>query len=366
MVAATVPSGVPPAAAQLVHAMMASSHLARERSTWAKYAPHWAAFTAFCAGCRISPYQAGGTMAAAFLTKVRLEAQERGVGPQAVKDASAAISAYCSLVGAASPSLSPLCKNVVEVAQRTLQPKRLDRPPADVGGVAAIVARHIRPGCDLLVRMHVTVAVLCFAGQLRFSDAAKILVHHDLLRLYDDRVEVWIYKRKNDPRAAGDWFTIGACGGPACPVGLLADLLVAGGYKRVPEQRAAVGRPGQTEDAEDVGPLLRAVRRTGAGHVLEATASPMGSPPIPPLSYGRFRQSLGRLSAAAGLPAQHFMRTHALRIGGTSAAVNAGVPRALVQKAGGWKSTACFERHYALDGPAQRAAVARAIMGAGA
>lgn len=359
--------------AALMNETLRSASLALASRTWQRYTPAWVQWQEFCRehGCT-SPYHGSPHIAAAFLTQVRLAAAERGIGPQAVEVASSSISAHYRAVGMPSPCQHLLCHNVVEVARRTLQPQRLDRPEATAADMAALVAAHIRPGCNLGDRMHVTTAVLCMAGIMRFDDATKIMVHHDLMRFYPaatgqlGRVELHLYKRKNDPRATGSWVTIGATGGPTCPVALLQALLAEGGYKRRPEQRPKLGaQPAAvaavSEDAEDVGPLLRPVKREGGRQVLRQVTAPLEQP-IEPLSYGRFRAALADLFEAAGLDKRMGGQIHSLRIGGATAAVNAGVDRTLVQKAGGWRSTETFEAVYARDGPAQRATVARGIL----
>jgi hypothetical protein len=65
--------------------------------------------------------------------------------------------------------------------------------------------------------MYVTCAALCYYGMLRYSDLAVVMVHHDLMRLVSDRVELYLWRSKTDQHTQGATVTIMAVGGPYCP-----------------------------------------------------------------------------------------------------------------------------------------------------
>ncbi|EFJ40000.1 hypothetical protein VOLCADRAFT_100252 [Volvox carteri f. nagariensis] len=84
--------------------------------------------------------------------------------------------------------------------------------------VSQLVEYHIREGVPLLTRMVVTGAVLTFCGLLCFDDLSHVLVHTDLLHIYGDRVEIFLFKSKTDQHCKGAFVTISRIGGPCCPV----------------------------------------------------------------------------------------------------------------------------------------------------
>ncbi len=282
---------------------------------------------------------------------MRLQAAAKGIGPQAVEQASAAVTAFYAAVGLSSPCHGPLCATAREAARRTLTAQPRDRDAVTAADMQALVSATIRPGCSLSARMHVTVLSLQYAGQLRFDDATKVMVHRDLMRIYPDRAELFIWRSKTDQHAKGAWVTIGRVPGPHCPVTLLRALLEEGGYATVPE------RPD-----EDLGPLLRAVthdKRTGKQVLRQRTATLQA--PIPPLSFTAFSASMHRLLKAAGVTKQ--LGTHSFRIGATTAAVNAGVEHTLVQKQGRWRDAHTFQAVYARDNVERRTLVTKAAYG---
>ncbi|GIM15191.1 hypothetical protein Vretimale_17997, partial [Volvox reticuliferus] len=100
--------------------------------------------------------------------------------------------------------------------------------------ITQLVEFHLQAGVPLLTRMIVTCAVLAFAGLLRYDDLSHILVHRELLHIYSDRAEIYLFRSKTDQYCKGEIVTIGRIGGPHCPVSLLEALLHAGEYKRDP------------------------------------------------------------------------------------------------------------------------------------
>lgn len=293
-----------------------------------------------------SVYVVPGHIAALYLTSVRMSAEAKEKGPSVVLEASAAIACFNELAGMPSPTDHPACALVRETAKRTLQGSKLHREPLSLEDTRALVTAYCHPAASLPDRMHATAFALMFQGLLRYDDAAKILVHQDLLVIRDNRVEMFIYKSKTDQAMDGHWVTLMAAPGqPHCPVKLVRELLRAGGY----QTSAPAG--------EDVGPLLRAVRPRGNGHQLAHITSSL-SKPIPPLSAERLRKRLRELGGAIGIHKE--LGLHSCRIGGASEAAERHVPDQLIQQAGRWRS-ARTQQHYVRHSLAHRAAVSSSL-----
>ncbi|EFJ48832.1 hypothetical protein VOLCADRAFT_90495 [Volvox carteri f. nagariensis] len=168
------------------------------------------------------------------------------------------------------------------------QKKQLSRGPrnldiATLKEVLQLVEYHIHEG-----------AVLVFCGLLRFDDLSHMLVYTDLLHIYRDHMEIFLFKSKTDQHCKGAFVTIGRIGGPCCPVLLLEQLLEAGHYQRTP--CTSVWRDGVEADAEDVGPLLHTVkvRRNCLEEVVAALPSTVEAMP-----YYKFHDTLWTLCVEA-------------------------------------------------------------------
>ncbi len=347
--------GAYPALDGLAERMHASARAGHASNTNKVYDRHIIRWQSFCAAHGLSEFNSVPDLAGMFLTMLREEGDERRVGPQAVTQASAAIGAHFRRAGLPSPFDSPICATVRQVALRTMTAEPRDRAAVDAADVRALVRRHINPACDLRTRMHVTCMVLCYAGQLRFDDLGHVMVHYDLLRIYGDRAEIYLWRSKTDPQAAGAWVTVARVGGECCPVQLLTDLLAAGSYRTEPAT-ATVG--GEAQEVEDVGPLLRPLVKWGNAWALERVAAPI-TEPIAPTPYAAFRRHMLQLLKEAGI--EKPVGTHSFRIGGTTAAVNNGVEPTLVQKAGRWRSATVFQAKYVRDGVPRRLAVTQGM-----
>jgi hypothetical protein len=333
--------------------MLQHAGASKAASTWAAYGKSWRQYVDYCHQSGVDPLGGSHVVAACFLERTRRQAAERGVGPQAVDNASAAISAFYELAGKASPCAHVWCSATREAARRSLTARKLDREEAAPDDMKRLVDHHLSGSVGLRTRMYVVAAMLCYAGMLRFSDLARVMVHHDMMRFYPDRVELFIFKSKADQRSEGALVPIGRVGGRYCPVAMLEALLQAGGYKQHPAQVQEVDTHGARvmTDAEDVGPLLRAVGLSGGQQVLARVAAPF-TDLIRPVSYGHFRTELLKLFQQAGVHKK--LGTHSFRIGGASRAVNEGADRAVVQKMGRWKSEHVFEACYARDDAHQK------------
>jgi hypothetical protein len=341
--------GLSPELQGLLVRAVASARVSKSTGTWLAYEPHIQRWLAFCAGNGVKPFQPaadGGLRVSLFLQKVKEEAAQRGVGPSVVSIASAAVSALHELVGLPSPSQHPLAAGIRAAAYKELVGAAREKPVATPEELRQLIDKHLLAGGDvpLKTRMYVTAAALSFTGLLRFSDLRRVLVHHQLLRFYPDRAEIFLYASKTDQQFRGELVSVGRGVAPYCPVALLEQLLQAGGYCQVPN--TAVGSDGREVEVEDVGPLLRAVVQRSGRQQLRQVRAPLPAL-IPAVSYNTFANGLHALFADAGV--ERRLPPHSLRRGGATAAVNGGADRILVQKLGRWRSANVFEFTYVRD-----------------
>ena len=338
-----------PALANLTRRMLEDAHGAKAASTLQKHRKPWEQYQQWVNVVLpglTSVYLVPGDIVALYLTWVRLQAEVDGKGPSVVLEASAAIACHHELAGRASPTDHPACHLVRETARRTLHGAKLHREPLSLADVRSLVLAYCHPAASLMDRMHATAFVLMFQGLMRYDDAAKILVHQDLLVLRDDRAEIFIYKSKTDQYMDGHWISLAAApGSNCCPVNLLRALLREGGY--------CTSAPAGV----DVGPLLRAVRFYGGRHHLAQVTSSLAAP-IPSLGAERLRKRLQELCAAIGIDKE--LGLHSCRIGGASAAADCQVPDQLIQQAGRWRSSRT-QQHYVRHSWAHRAAVSSTL-----
>ena len=262
---------------------------------------------------------------AMYLTHVFMTAEADEVGHGRVAIASAAIACNFSLVGRPSPTDHPACSLVREISKRTLHASKLKRGSMQPEHIRSLVARFAGADASLPDLMIVVCIVIMFAGFLRFSDLAQVSVRHDLLVLAETHMSLVIPKSKTDQTGLGHTTRIARIGGPTCPVALTERLLTLGAYRRVP-----------TSPAEDVGPLLRRVKKTAHGHALQRTSGTTKSP-IPCLSYTSFREKFRSMCSEIGI--DHGIMPHSMRIGGNSAAAAHGVSEEARKAHGRWKSS---------------------------
>jgi hypothetical protein len=183
--------------------------------------------------------------------------------------------------------------------------------------------------------MHLTVYLLMFVGLFRYDDVSKIMVNKSLFKFItrpDGTLEgllLFIPCSKTDQFWDGAWVAIGATNKTLCPVKLIKQLLSVGGYI-------------QSHSTEDVGPLLRRVRKCGNSYVLFQVTSPM-TDPIPSVSYQTLYQSIQNMvHTATGL----HTALHGSRTGGASAAAEHGIDSRLVCGLGRWQQGTTFADVY--------------------
>eukprot|EP00198_Chlamydomonas_reinhardtii_P013747 XP_001703084.1 predicted protein [Chlamydomonas reinhardtii] len=230
-----------------------------------------------------------------------------------------AIAFHYSLAGLPNPAAAESCANVRATAARRLQVQRLHREAMSAADLAAVLCAHAGPGAPLLRLMMATTVALMFYGFLRFDDMAEVSVHADLLLITPRHMAIFIPRSKTDVAMDGQWVHIARLPhlGGFCPVALTERLLRQGAYRRLP---AAAD--------EDVGPLLRTVQYTAAGGRLQRLVGTRASP-VFSMSYGAFRSNFLARLREAGVSGN--IKPHSMRIGGNSAAADAGVPASLRQ-----------------------------------
>lgn len=331
-----------PAVLELFLSLLGDAHITREAATLNNYASKWAMFDNFLlchAPKGFKWIDATGATVAAFLTMVRIEAQERGVGYAAVKAASAAVACRFLMSGMLSPTDHPLCRLARSEAQKILRSTPLHRDELTAAHLHTMARKYVHARCDLRTRMHFTCLVLSFVGFLRYDDLSKVLVHHELLQIYPTHMAIFLYKSKTDTLWEGAWIHIARLKAPSlCSVSLVEDLIEQGGYQTVPRQ-------GSNE--EDLGPLLRGtVSMFGHNARLSQVTSTLWAP-IPPLGYKAYKESIKNLAEGAGISER--ILPHSGRIGGATAAANSGVPDRLFKLHGRWKSESAKDGYIRSD-----------------
>lgn len=323
-----------PALEGLVAQYLATAHLARKPSTRKEHVSEWDKFTTWVRALddRLNPLQLDPLLVAMYLTKVRMESAEAGIGYGRVMKASAAISTTFELLGKQSPTAHPACVTVRQVAERTLFGKKLHRDELEAADLKALVTAFGHDGATLMDLMHITAVVLMFTGFMRYDDMTKVLVHEDLLRVADDRLELFLYESKTDALCHGAWVVVSALPGSiCCPVTLVRRLLAMGGYVTVPPD-------GHT----DLGPLLRPVLKVKAGHKLKAVTASLAHP-IKSTGASRLRERLQEMCSQVGI--HKSIGLHSCRIGGATEAARHRVPDRLFQKHGRWRSAEVSRRY---------------------
>jgi hypothetical protein len=295
---------------------------ARAPSTLTKYAPPWRAFVVWINArtAPINPFHVHGSVVAMYLLHLKETSLQDGIGPSRVLACSAAIAYMYWSHGFPSPTDHFACAVVREAASRTLGKPRIARPAMSAVDVRLLVQTFAGDHASLQDLMHVTVLVLLFVGFMRFSDAATISVHVDLLCILQDHMKIFLRKSKTDQHMEGAWVHIARVGGPCCPVYLVERLLQQGAYVRIPPDLGT-----------DVGPLLRPVRSDGRAlqQLVGTTAKPLRS-----TSYTWMLDRCKDMCTRAGLA--HAYTLHCGRIGGITEALANGADIRLCQLHGRW------------------------------
>lgn len=316
--------------------------LAKQPNTLKQYAPVGRKWQDFCAMRGFDPNKSDPKTAALFLSTQLSDAQVRKVGPGVIEQCSAGLTHYFTSRAMSSPCTNdPFCSLLRKAAHNMLTGSKLQRDAATTDDVLAVVQHFLTTSCSLQDRMLVTAMVIQFLGDLRFEQLASIMVHEQYLRVSDERVDYYIWHDKTDPSSTGQWRFLPATGRAGCPVRLTRELLAAGGYRRRPRLVWVREADSLVQREEDVGYLLRAVTADGSS-LLMHSAAPGG---FPRFNLDVYNAHIRRMTAAAGVGNMH-ITSHSFRIGGASAAANAGIGQDLIQSWGGWKSSVTVHKHY--------------------
>jgi integrase len=312
---------------------------AKADSTWASYVPAWQRFVAFCTapGRGYRPLPAASVHVALFLTEMGSAATSYAT----VKLASAAINAMHELVGVPSPTKDQHCKMLRRSFKRTLGLRATHRKePLSLDVCAAAVRLLLGPPgpTPLWARMLAAFIMVCFAGFLRYQDAA--VVRRKDVRVLPSHAEIFLCVRKNDQFREGNVVLLARGSSDVCPVLLLERFLEASEYL----------------DLE--GPLF--VDFDGHGAKAGGEAALRGTP----LPYERARYHVLKwVAKAAGVSQDVAVRSfglHSLRSGGATSAAVAGVQERAFQAHGGWRSRESM-LVYLKEPIEQRLAVTRAL-----
>lgn len=294
----------------------------RASSTMQLYSQPWLAFKSWCdqRPSRGPALPATELTVAMYLQHVVNSASSYAV----VKTASAAIYTAHRLAGIperAIPTKLEKPKAVRAAAKRQLGLKVVNRKdPLDLEDCLAIVAILAPADKEMPVwsLMLATYTMVCFAGFLRYNDAAQLMACD--VKIYGDRAELFISKRKNDQFRKGDVVVLARGHTVACPVGLLERYLLSAGLSgAVPLFQSFDGQQARFQP--------RLAKLSGAA-----------------LSYEQARYHVLKMVAKVkGITAQEvraLFGLHSLRSGGATFVAKVGVCERDFQAHGGW---ACRE-----------------------
>jgi hypothetical protein len=293
--------------------------------TDSQYKGPWFDFRRWCKEVSLQACPAEPDTVALFLTLVRVRCQFEGHGYGPVKSASSAIHNHHKREGAPSPTKHPLCTTARDTAKRQLKStKKRPRRGFLPKEIRKLVDHHLQGGKSRPSRLqdHIGVvgAALAFAGLFRGDDVQTINTDPDFMIFRDTHMEIFLCSSKTDQVADGCWVFISRVfnddGTPSlsCPVALTEDLLKVGDYA-----------------SSGYGPLVRGCKPDGSG--LRDSLKPICSTTL--------RETLKRLCVEAGVCTDG-LGYHSLRIGGTSAMANEGVPDRLICEHGRWRSVKVF------------------------
>ena len=208
-------------------------------------------------------------------------------------------------LGLPNPAESPTVLLLKEAAKRILSRAVRKKEPLDPKDLKAL-AQRLRYGSLIDLRT-ITVAVLSYAGFLRFDEVSTLRREH--ISFGASHVRLFIDKSKSDQHKIGDNVFIAKIGSYACPVGILASYL-----KRSKVTSGCVFRP---------------LKKTKNGHAVRNIDKPV--------SYTTLRHDILNALSELGLDKSKF-GLHSMRRGGATRAANMGVNDRLFKKHGRWKS----------------------------
>ena len=209
-------------------------------------------------------------------------------------------------LGLPNPCDSGTVQALKEAAKRILsKPVRKKEPitPSDLRKMA----KHLADASLLDLRT-LTVALLSYAGFLRFDEVSKI--RSEFISFRPSYVKIFIDKSKSDQHKVGDYVVIAKTGSATCPVEALKKYLF----------KAKVGRKGY---------IFRGMQKVRNGHVLRRADKAV--------SYSSLRRDILGAVSRIGLEKSRF-GLHSMRRGGATRAARNGVNDRLFKKHGRWRS----------------------------
>ena len=208
-------------------------------------------------------------------------------------------------LGLQNPCDSSTVTMLREAAKRILSKAVRKKEPLSPKDLRAL-AQRLRFGTLIDLRT-LTVAVLSYAGFLRFDEVSTLRANH--ITFEPGYVRLFIDHSKTDQHNEGREVLIAKIGSFACPVGVLRSYM----------KRARVTK----------GFIFRPLQSTRGTHVLRKADKS--------ISYSTLRSDMLKALADLGLDKSKF-GLHSLRRGGATQAANAGVSDRLFKKHGRWAS----------------------------
>ena len=256
----------------------------------------------------IEAFPAKDTYVALYLTSLI----QSGMLYPSIKSAFYAIKYYHKLAALTDPSDSEFCKKILDAAQRMSSRPKVKKEPLTSQNLKELFS-HIG-GCDAPLPdfRNLTMMLLCFAGFLRFSEAANLKSSQvDFTETY---MKLFISQSKTDIYRDGHYCYIARTNTDTCPVKCLEYYMERCRLSFAAEEY--IFRPVTYHKSKGSYSLRRSNR---------------------PISYSTARDQILKLLGQIGLNVKDF-GLHSLRSGGASAAANHGVKDRLFKRHGRWKA----------------------------
>ena len=219
------------------------------------------------------------------------------------------------VLGLPNPCDSATVRAIRESAKRQLSkaPKRKTPVSPHVLEKMAVRLRSE----DLLKMRTLTIALLSFAGFLRYDELSTIRREH--IRFVNVYLKLYIPSSKTDQHQEGETVMIARTGNMTCPYEVLSRYLALAGISRSSKEF-----------------IFRASSRTKAGPVLRKCDKP--------LSYTTVRDTILAEIEAVGEDRSNY-GVHSFRRGGATQAARAGVEDRLFKKHGRWLTENAKDRY---------------------
>ena len=208
-----------------------------------------------------------------------------------------------------NPCDSTIVKTIKETAKRVLaKPVKKKFPMSP--HILKKLKKKLSKGNDLLHMRTLTLALIAYAGFLRFDEVHRIRREH--ICFLKTHMKIFLPSSKPDQYNAGDYVYIARTGNETCPYENLKKYL----------KTACISN-------DDKVHIFRGITRTKNGCYMRKADVP--------ISYGQVRETVLKEIAGIGLDRKMF-GTHSLRRGGATHACRAGISDRLFKKHGRWRS----------------------------